>query len=142
MLTVHPSRAKDLPTEQKLLTAPRVSPRLSGHVRQCLHSDHGAYGLSGVQGGNVDLDLHPEVGVSISPINAAERNCLIGISRHGNPDEITVSHNTVGRIKFDPPGTGQVHLAPRMGGTAAEPPWAIPARNIDVSSHKTRGEPH
>jgi hypothetical protein len=51
----------------------------------------------------------------ISNVGTGERNCLAGVTRDSDADEVTISNDAVCWIKFDPAGARQIDLAPRVG---------------------------
>src|SRR5258708_6770356 len=46
---------------------------------------------------------------------------------------IAVSDDSIGRIELDPAGTGDVNLAPGMGGSPSQPGRSIAIRHVDIA---------
>src|SRR6266566_9467156 len=63
------------------------------------------------------------------------------ITRDRNADEIAVSDDAVGGIKFDPPGARQIDLAPCVGRAAADIFWAVTRGNVQIARHEPGREP-
>src|SRR5262249_38233104 len=76
----------------------------------------------------------------MSNVGAGERNCLAGVTRDSDADEVTISNDAVCRIKFDPAGARQIDLAPRVGRATADIFGTITRRNMQIARNETGRE--
>src|ERR1700730_8198348 len=103
--------------------------RFCGRLRRCVRL---------ALGSDLDLDGHAErIGGKAGP-GAGDRDRLTRVAGDGDPDQIAIADDAVGRIELDPARTREVHPDPRVSGAAADPPAFV---DIEIAGDEMCGEP-
>src|SRR5271157_3712650 len=71
------------------------------------------------QTSDIDGHNHSLFVLGVAEIAPVKRNGLSGVSRHRDPNEVSIADNAVGRVEFNPARSWQIDLTPRMRRAAA-----------------------
>src|SRR5271165_197656 len=90
-----------------------------------------------------DVDGHDHflLVLDVAEIAPVKRNGLSSVSRHRDPNEISIADNAVGRVEFNPARSWQIDLTPRMRRAAAEMALSrIATGDVEIAGDKAGGE--
>src|SRR4051812_33458587 len=89
---------------------------------------------------HVDLHLKAKLVGRITPIASPKRNRLARRTRDGDPDEVAIADDAVGRIELHPARTRDIDLAPGMRRAAAKMLGRVAIGHVNIAGDEAGRE--